>query len=107
VLVGGNLQGVGAPNEIVSLAVHGMEILFELSEGQAVPSGLGDQVTHTGNRYRVVVPESALYGALDQLEQVKARILAVTPLRDSLEDYFFKLVGKEKFAPHAVEVMTR
>ena len=107
VLVGGKLQGVGAPNEIVSLAVHGMEILFELSEGQAVPSGLGEQVTHTGNRYRVVVPESALYGALDQLEQVKARILAVTPLRDSLEDYFFKLVGKEKFAPHAIEVMTR
>src|SRR5580693_9335548 len=62
VLVGGKLQGVGAPSEMVSVEVHSMEISFELSEGQAVPSGLGDKVTHTGNRYRVVVPESALYG---------------------------------------------
>src|SRR5579864_7105194 len=33
VLVGGKLQGVGAPREMVDVAVHGMEILFELSEG--------------------------------------------------------------------------
>jgi hypothetical protein len=26
------------------------------------------------------------------------------PLRPSLEDYFFKLVGKEKYSPHSIEV---
>jgi ABC-2 type transport system ATP-binding protein len=104
VLVGGKLQGVGAPNDIVSLEVYGMEILFELREGQSVPADLGQKVTHTGTRYRVDVPEADLYAALEKLHSVHARILTVAPLRPSLEDYFFKLVGREQSGAHAVEV---
>src|SRR5580698_9600925 len=104
VLVGGKLQGVGAPNEIVSLEVYGMEILFELKPGAAVPASLGDKATNTGNRYRVEVPEADLYAAVEQLKLANAKILSVTPLRASLEDYFFKLVGKGQYAPHSIEV---
>jgi ABC-2 type transport system ATP-binding protein len=104
VLVGGKLQGVGAPNEIVSLEVYGMEILFELKPGAAVPASLGDKVRHTGSRYQVEVPEAGLYAALEQLKGADAKILGVVPLRPSLEDYFFKLVGKEKYSPHSIEV---
>jgi ABC-2 type transport system ATP-binding protein len=104
VLVGGKLQGVGAPNEIVSVEVYGMEILFELKAGTAVPPGLGEKLTNTGNRYRVEVAEAGLYGALEILKSASAKILSVTPLRSSLEDYFFKLVGKEKYSPHSIEV---
>ncbi|MGD0304303.1 MAG: ABC transporter ATP-binding protein [Candidatus Acidiferrales bacterium] len=104
VLVGGKLQGVGAPNEIVSLEVYGMEILFELNSGAAVPASLGDKVRNTGNRYQVDVPEAGLYPALEQLKGANAKILSVVPLRPSLEDYFFKLVGKEKYSPHSIEV---
>jgi ABC-2 type transport system ATP-binding protein len=104
VLVGGKLQGVGAPNEIVSVEVYGMEILFELAPQQSVPVGLAEKATHTGNRYRVEVPEAALYAALDQLKSVNAKILSVVPLRASLEDYFFKLVGQQKTSSHAIEV---
>jgi ABC-2 type transport system ATP-binding protein len=104
VLVGGKLQGVGAPNEIVSLEVYGMEIIFELKPGAAVPASLGDKVRHTGSRYQVEVPEAGLYAALEQLKGADAKILGVVPLRPSLEDYFFKLVGKEKYSPHSIEV---
>jgi ABC-2 type transport system ATP-binding protein len=104
VLAGGKLQGVGAPNEIVSLEVYGMEILFELKPGVAVPADLGAKATNTGNRYRVDVPEAGLYAAIEKLKSVDAKILSVAPLRASLEDYFFKLVGKGQYAPHAVEV---
>jgi ABC-2 type transport system ATP-binding protein len=104
VLVGGKLQGVGAPNEIVSVEVYGMEILFELKPDQILPAGIAEKATHTGNRYRIEVPEAALYSALDQLRGANARILSVVPLRASLEDYFFKLVGKGKYASHAIEV---
>lgn len=107
VLVGGKLQGVGAPNEIVSLEVYGMEILFELKPGTTLPAGIGEKVTNTGNRYRVEVAETGLYGALEILKNASAKILSVTPLRPSLEDYFFKLVGKEKYSPHSIEVHTR
>jgi ABC-2 type transport system ATP-binding protein len=104
VLAGGKLQGVGAPNEIVSLEVYGMEVLFELKPGVAVPAGLAAKATNTGNRYRVEVPEADLYAAVEQLKSANAKILSVAPLRASLEDYFFKLVGKGQYAPHSIEV---
>ncbi|MGA7854411.1 MAG: ABC transporter ATP-binding protein [Candidatus Acidiferrales bacterium] len=96
VLVGGKLQGVGAPEQLVSMEVLGMEILFEVRAGEAPPSSLAGRATQTGNRYRVEVPEADLYTALDELRGSEARIISVTPLRPSLEDYFFRLVGREK-----------
>ena len=96
VLVGGKLQGVGAPRELMSMEIHGMEILFELRAGNVLPQKMLEQATHTGDRYRIVVPEADVYAALEQLRNCEARILSVTPLRPSLEDYFLKLVAGQK-----------
>jgi ABC-2 type transport system ATP-binding protein len=104
VLVGGKLQGVGAPREIVSMEVQGMEILFELRAGTALPPKLLERATHTGERYRIVVPEAEVYAALEQLRNCEARILSVTPLRPSLEDYFLKLVAGQKKTAQTKEV---
>ena len=79
VLVGGKLQGVGAPGEIVSMEVYAMEILFELREGCALPSSLDKRATQVGGRYRAEVPEDELYQALEELRSCEARILSVTP----------------------------
>lgn len=105
VLHQGKLQGMGAPGEIVSMETHGMEILFELQAGAAPPPKLANRAKQTGGRYRLDVPETELYAALEELRASGARILSITPLRPSLEDYFFKLVAGEKKASHAVEVM--
>ena len=96
VLVGGKLLGVGAPKEIVSMEIHGMEILFEARPGSALPDKLTEQATHTGDRYRIEMPEAEVYSTLDELKRSQARILSVTPLRPSLEDYFLNLVGQQK-----------
>src|SRR5450432_3645903 len=40
VIVGGKLQGIGAPSEIVGLKAHGMEILFELADAAGVSDAL-------------------------------------------------------------------
>lgn len=98
VLVGGKLQGVGAPEELVSMEVLGMEILFEMHPGAVPPHNLAERATQTGNRYRVEVPEADLYTALDELRSSEARVISVTPLRPSLEDYFFRLVGRQRAA---------
>lgn len=99
VLLGGKLQGVGAPEELVAMEVLAMEILCEVRAGEAPPPSLVGRATQTGNRYRIEVPEAQLYPALEQLRHHEARIISVTPLRPSLEDYFFKLVGRQKAAP--------
>lgn len=105
VVLDGKLQGLGAPGEIVSIEVQGMEILFEASEGHALAPQLEQRATRTGQGYRLEVPEAELYAALDELRDCQARILSVTPLRPTLEDYFFRLVGREKPFSHAFEVL--
>ena len=106
VLAAGKLQGVGAPEEIVTLEVHAMDILFELRSGQDLPPRLAANVTRLGARCRWEVPEADLYAALDQLRRSEARILSVTPVRPTLEDYFLRLVGNERQAvSHNVEVI--
>ena len=104
VLVGGKLLGVGAPKEIVSVEIHGMEILFEARPDSPLPPKLTERATHTGDRYRIEVPEAEVYSALDELKSSQARILSLTPLRPSLEDYFLKLVGQQKNAASFSEV---
>jgi hypothetical protein len=84
-----------------------MEILFEAREGVALPRRLLDGATRLGGRYRIEVPETDLYTTLDQLRSCEARILSVSAIRPTLEDYFFRLVDREKPQSHAVEVMTR
>jgi len=107
VLVGGKLQGIGSPEEIVSIEVRGMEILFEMRDARPLPVSLVHQASHIGDRYRIQVPESDLYAALDQLRDSRARILSVQPLRPTLEDYFLHLVNREKSEPLAVEMSER
>jgi len=107
VLAGGKLQGVGAPGEIVSLEVHAMDILFELPAGRSLPPALAGRANPIGGRCRMEVPEAELYAALDALRRSEARILSVSPVRPTLEDYFLRVVDKEKVTSHAVEVAVR
>jgi len=106
VLAAGKLQGVGTPNEIVSIEVAAMEIFFEMPEGRALPAALS-RAEAIGARHRLEVPEAELYCTLDKLRECEARILSVSPVRPTLEDYFIRMVGKEKAPVHALEGMAR
>jgi ABC-2 type transport system ATP-binding protein len=107
VLVGGKLQGVGAPSEIVSVEVQGMEILFEVRDGSSLPASLTARATPIGQRYRMQVPETELYTVLDQLRASSARILSVAPVRPTLEDYFLGLVSRKQATSHEIEANVR
>jgi len=107
VLVDGKLQGVGAPGEIVSMDVSAMEILFELKEVCVLPQDLALATKKTGAHYRAEVPEAQLYATLEKLRGCDARILSVQPVRPSLEEYFLRMVNREKAASHAMEVLAR
>jgi ABC-2 type transport system ATP-binding protein len=93
VLASGKLQGVGAPREVVTLQAQAMEILIETREGRALPAALAGQSTRIGPRTRITVPEQQLYSVLEELRGCEARILSVSPVHPTLEDYFFTLVG--------------
>lgn len=103
-IVGGKLRGVGAPDEIVGMKPVGMEILFEFASGVANVSALVSKATQTGNRYRMQVAEENLYQTLEQLRAAGAKILSVTQVKATLEEYFMHLVEADRAQAAAVEV---
>ncbi|MDE3110744.1 MAG: ABC transporter ATP-binding protein [Acidobacteriota bacterium] len=103
----GKLRGVGSPGKIVSVEVHAMEILFEPAEGHSLPPGLAQRAMPVGGRYRLELPEAALYSAFDEIRACNARILSVSPVRQTLEDYFLGLVERAPQATPPVEAGTR
>jgi ABC-2 type transport system ATP-binding protein len=105
VIVGGKLRGVGAPDEIVGIKAHGMEILFELPGDTAgVAATLLQTATRTGNRYRMRADEAELYATIEKLREAGARILLVTQIKASLEEYFLDLVEVDRAQAAAVDV---
>ena len=104
VIVGGKLQGVGAPSELVGLKAQGMEILFELPASVESGGELLAKATRTGDHYRLQVTESGLYAAMERLGAAGAKILLVTQVKPSLEEYFMHLVEAGRAQSVAVEV---
>jgi len=102
VIVGGKLRGVGPPEQLVDVKTQGMEILFELAGQSASP--LLTQAMRTGDRYRLQVPEAELYGAIEQLRATGAKILFVTQVKATLEEFFMDLVEADRAQAAAVEV---
>src|SRR6202161_2343157 len=107
VIVGGKLRGSGAPSELVGVKAQGMEILFELPASAASGGELLAQATRTGDRYRLQVEESGLYTAMERLSAAGAKILSVTQVKPSLEEYFMHLVEADRAQSAAVEVSAK
>ncbi|HTQ96776.1 MAG TPA: ABC transporter ATP-binding protein [Candidatus Acidoferrum sp.] len=106
VIVGGKLRGVGTPGEMVGIEAQGMEILFELDvNGKHFP--LIEKATKTGERYRVQLAEAELYPAIDELKSAGARILSVSQIKPTLEEFFMHLVEADRAQASAVEVSAR
>ncbi|MGH9675787.1 MAG: ABC transporter ATP-binding protein [Candidatus Acidiferrum sp.] len=104
VIVGGKLRGTGAPGEMVGIKAQGMEILFELAGDGGAAAALVSRAMRTGNRYRMRAAEEELYAVLDRLRAAGAKILSVTQVKVTLEEYFMNLVEADRAQAAAVEV---
>jgi ABC-2 type transport system ATP-binding protein len=102
VIVGGKLQGVGAPGQLVDMKTQGMEIVFKLAA--ASNAGFLAKATKTGDSYRLVVAEAELYAAIEQLRGAGAQIISVTQVKSTLEEFFMNLVEADRAQAAAVEV---
>jgi ABC-2 type transport system ATP-binding protein len=84
----GKLRGVGAVADLTG-SVHGrVELVWH---GTAVPAALKALVSEhhvTGDTVRAVLPEENQDAALEALRRGHVRLISVTPVRTSLEDYF-------------------
>lgn len=84
----GELRGVGAVADLTS-SIHGkVEMVWQ---GTAVPTSLralGAETHVTGDTVRAILSEANQDTAIEALRRERLRLISLTPVRASLEDYY-------------------
>jgi ABC-2 type transport system ATP-binding protein len=98
ILNNGRLHGLGELDEILKLETAGNEVL--VGQPSAALAGalqpLAQEILKAGDKLSVRVGEEQLHAVIDCVRQHGGRLLAVHPVRSSLEDYFFEEFGTKK-----------
>lgn len=84
----GELRGVGAVEELTKSVQGKIEVVWEGTQAPASLKALGAECHVTGETVRAVLAESQKDAAIDALRRERLRLIAITPLRTSLESYF-------------------
>jgi len=84
----GELRGVGAVEDLTSSVQGKVEVIWQGTLVPASIKALGAQYHVTGDTVRAVLPENQQDAAIDALRRERIRLIAITPVRTSLEDYF-------------------
>jgi hypothetical protein len=90
----GELRGVGAIAELTSGVRGKVEIVWQASKVPAAIQALGAECHFAGDTIRVVIAEENQDAALEALRRERSRLISVTPVRTSLEDYFIAQLTK-------------
>ena len=106
VLNKGELKGVGVVADLLREVSGDVELVC--GGAQAIPalSALGAVCHATGDVVRALLPERSLETALAALRKSQSRLISVTPVQATLEDYFLARIGDEKPGdekPHEVK----
>ena len=92
----GELRGIGVVNDLRSSLAGKSEVIWEGSHATAAVRELLSESHVTGETVRATVENSDLDRLLEKLRQHGARLISVTPLHGTLEDYFLaKTLEKE------------
>jgi ABC-2 type transport system ATP-binding protein len=89
----GELRGVGQVAELTSSVAGKVELIWN---GSAVPAGfsaLGAECHMSGETMRAVVPEAQQEAALEILRRERLRLISLTPVLFSLEEYYLQKVN--------------
>jgi len=84
----GELRGVGAVDELTSAVQGKVEVVWKGTQVPASMKALGAECHVTGETVRAILPDSQQDAAIDALRRERLRLIAITPLRTSLETYF-------------------
>jgi ABC-2 type transport system ATP-binding protein len=84
----GELRGVGAVEDLTSTVQGKVEVVWQGTQVPASMKVLGAECHVTGDTVRAVLAENQQDSAIDALRRERIRLIAITPLRTSLEAYF-------------------
>jgi len=89
----GQLRGVGAVEELTAGVCAQVELVWAGTSVPAVLRASGVEYHVAGDTVRAVVAETEQEMALEALRQEQLRLISLTPVRMSLEDYFVAQLG--------------
>ena len=84
----GELRGVGAVEDLTSAVQGKIEVVWLGTQVPASMKALGAECHISGDTVRAILSENQQDAAIDALRRERIRLIAVTPLRTSLEAYF-------------------
>jgi ABC-2 type transport system ATP-binding protein len=84
----GELRGVGAIEDLTSSVQGKVEVVWQGTQVPASIKALGAECHVTGDRVRAIIAESQQDAMIDALRRERQRLIAITPVRTSLEAYF-------------------
>jgi ABC-2 type transport system ATP-binding protein len=84
----GELRGVGAVADLTSGVQGKVEVVWQGNQVPASMKALGAECHITGDTVRAVIADTQQDAAIDALRRERLRLIAITPLRTSLEAYF-------------------
>jgi ABC-2 type transport system ATP-binding protein len=84
----GELRGVGAVEDLTSSVQGKVEVIWQGTQVPASMKSLGAECHVTGDRVRAVIADTQQDAAIDGLRREHLRLIAIIPLRTSLEAYF-------------------
>src|SRR5271154_1100210 len=93
VIYQGELRGVGAVAELTSQTRGRVEIIFHAPNIPAALTSLGAEARVSGDMVSAVLPEEKQHAALEVLRRERFRLISLTPVRSSLEDYYIQKLG--------------
>jgi ABC-2 type transport system ATP-binding protein len=84
----GELRGVGAVADLTSTVQGRVEVVWQGTQVPASIKALGVECHVTGDTVRAVIAETKQDAAIDALRRERLRLISLTPVRTSLEEYF-------------------
>ncbi len=84
----GELRGVGAVEDLTSSIQGKVEVIWHGTQVPGSIKALGLECYVTGDRVRAVINENQQDAVIDALRRDRQRLIAITPVRTSLEAYF-------------------
>jgi ABC-2 type transport system ATP-binding protein len=101
VLAGGELRGVGQVADLTARTGARVEIIWEGEAAIPAMRTMGCECKISGDVVRGVLPESQLDAAIDSIRRYSGRLISVSPVRGSLEDYFLERLSSAERTPMA------
>jgi ABC-2 type transport system ATP-binding protein len=94
VLHKGELRGVGVVQDLLARFSGKVEIIWDGPAAASAVQALGSACHCTGASNRAVLLQEKLDAAIDAIRRGRGRLISVTPLRASLEDYFLEKLNE-------------